>query len=149
MAILEIEQLCKDFGGLAAVENVDLRANSGEILGLIGPNGAGKTTVFNLITGVYRPTSGSIRFRGESIVGLPAHVVCAKGIARTFQIPRPLSKLTALENVIVGALARTSSIRTARDRASDALEFIELSGKRNVPAEGLTIAERKALEIGR
>jgi branched-chain amino acid transport system ATP-binding protein len=149
MAVLEIKELCKEFGGLAAVRNVDLTVHPGEILGLIGPNGAGKTTIFNLITGVHRPTSGSIQFREGSIVGLPPHVICAKGVARTFQVPRPLAKLSMLENVLVGALVRTSRMKIARDRAKDVLEFMGLSGKRDVPADSLTIADHKALEIGR
>jgi branched-chain amino acid transport system ATP-binding protein len=149
MAILEIEGLCKHFGGLAAVSHVDLAVGSQEILGLIGPNGAGKTTVFNLIAGSYRPTSGDIRFHDRSIVGLAPHAVCIKGIGRTFQVPRPLSKLTVLENIVVGALVNTSRMNTARNQAEKVMEFIGLSGKRSVSAGSLTIADRKALEIGR
>ena len=151
MPLLEGERVSKFFGGLAAVNNVDFRIEEQEILGLIGPNGAGKTTLFNVITGVYRPTSGRIRFRGEDITGLKPHVICDKGIGRTFQLVRPFLNMTALQNVMVGALFGRGGkdMASAEERAYELLEFMGLKGKENVLAKSLTLVERKRLEIAR
>jgi branched-chain amino acid transport system ATP-binding protein len=102
MALLEINDVTKDFGGLEALSHVSMQINEGDIIGLIGPNGAGKTTLFNCITGTMPPTSGSIRFKEEDLVGLKPHVVARKGIARTFQHVRLFNRMTVLENVMVG-----------------------------------------------
>lgn len=99
-ALLELTGVSKHFGGLRAVDGVSFRLHAGEILGLLGPNGAGKTVCFNLISGVYRPTSGEIRFEGRRTDGLPPHRVAALGIGRTFQIVKPFAHLTVLENVL-------------------------------------------------
>jgi branched-chain amino acid transport system ATP-binding protein len=96
------------------VSRLDLTVDTGEIVGLIGPNGAGKTTVFHLVSGFHRPTSGAIRFKGTSIVGLKPHEVCRRGLARTFQIVQPFARLTATENVMIGAFTRTSEVTRAR-----------------------------------
>ena len=101
--MLQVAQLTKRFGGFTAVSSVDFALEQGEILGLIGPNGSGKSTTFNLIAGMYAPTAGSIRFRGEEIGGLVPAQVCHKGIGRTYQIPRPFRRLSILENVAVAA----------------------------------------------
>src|SRR5256885_11797835 len=101
--MLEVSGLTKRFGGFLAVNQVSFEVRSGEILGLIGPNGSGKSTTFNLIAGNLGPSSGSIRFEGAEIAGLPAHRICRKGIARTFQIPRPFRKLALVENVTLAA----------------------------------------------
>jgi branched-chain amino acid transport system ATP-binding protein len=101
-ALLQTERITKHFGGLQAVQEVDLRLERGEILGLIGPNGAGKTTLFNLITGYLKPTSGVVRFRGREIQGLQPHKIARMGIGRTFQIVKPFSDLSVLENVLAG-----------------------------------------------
>src|SRR2546421_2785166 len=100
--LLELSKVTKYFGGLAAVQDVDLEIWPGEIISIIGPNGAGKTTVFNLITGIYRPTSGDIRLAGRSIVGLSPDQILTRGIARTFQNIRLFNNMTVLENVLVG-----------------------------------------------
>ncbi len=101
--MLTVEGLSKRFGGFLAVNQVSFAARQGEIVGLIGPNGSGKSTTFNLIAGALRPTSGSIVFEGAEIAGLPAHRICRRGLARTFQIPRPFRKLSLLDNVALAA----------------------------------------------
>src|ERR1700675_1570747 len=101
--LLAVDGLCKRFGGFLAVNQVSFEVRAGEILGLIGPNGSGKSTTFNLIAGNLRPNSGSIRFDGEEIGGLPAHAICHLGVGRTFQIPRPFRKLSLIENVTLAA----------------------------------------------
>src|SRR5438552_10081462 len=101
--MLVAAELSKRFGGFVAVNRVSFEVQEGQIVGLIGPNGSGKSTTFNLIAGALRPTAGSIRFHGEDITGLPAHRICHRGIARTFQIPRPFRKLSLMENVMLAA----------------------------------------------
>lgn len=152
MALLAGEKVSKHFGGLAAVVDVDFHVEEGEILGLIGPNGAGKTTLFNVITGVYRPTTGRVQFKGEEITGLKPHVICRKGIGRTFQLVRPFLNMTALQNVMVGALFGRSGLwdmAKTRERAMELLEFVGLGGKEGVLAKGLTLMDRKRLELAR
>ncbi len=148
-ALLEVEGLSKYFGGLQAVKDLNLTVGEGEIVALIGPNGAGKTTAFALISGFLRPDAGQVRFRGRPIVGRTPHEVCALGIARTFQIVRPFPRLTALRNVMVGALARHPDLPTAEARARAVLEEVGLAAKNDQPASGLTLAERKRLELAR
>ncbi|HUJ75227.1 MAG TPA: ATP-binding cassette domain-containing protein, partial [bacterium] len=104
MADLEVSGLCRRFGGLVALQDVSFTLSRGEILGIIGPNGAGKTTFINLVTGVYKPTSGRIRFNGRDITRMPAHRRARSGLARTFQIIHPLESLNVLENVMLGFL---------------------------------------------
>ncbi len=147
--MLEVRKLSKYFGGLPALVNVDFNIASGEIVGLIGPNGAGKTTLFNVITGVFRPTSGEILFEGKNLVGLKPHGICRLGITRTFQVVKPLPKMTVLENVMVGAFARVGTKDEARDIALRELEFTGLFPKRDALARSLTIADRKRLELTR
>jgi branched-chain amino acid transport system ATP-binding protein len=148
--MLEGFKVTKYFGGLAAVKDVDFEVREGEIMGLIGPNGAGKTTLFNVITGVYRPTSGRIRFLGEEITGLKPHKICRMGVARTFQLVRPFLSMTALENVISGGLfgrPKALGLKDARREALHYLEFVGLAEKRDVEARKLTLVERKFVEI--
>ena len=147
--MLEVKNLTKYFGGLAAVQNLSFKVEKGQIFGLIGPNGAGKTTVFNLINGFYPPTSGEILFRGEPITGRKPNEVCKKGIARTFQVVKPLSRMTVLENVMVSAFCRVNSINEAREEALEALEFCGLTHRQDSLAKSLTIGDRKRLEIAR
>jgi branched-chain amino acid transport system ATP-binding protein len=147
--LLEVEGLSKSFGGLQAVKELSFTVGEGEIVAVIGPNGAGKTTAFMLISGFLRPDAGQIRFRGRSIVGRTPHEVCALGLARTFQIVRPFPRLTVLHNVAVGALLRHPDLRTAAVRAAAVLEEVGLAAKRDLPASGLTLAERKRLELAR
>jgi len=104
MLILEVEKVSKSFGGLMAVSNLSFTLNEGKVLGLIGPNGSGKSTLFNLITGFLRPDMGKIKFNGRDITGVKPYDICKAGIARTFQLVKPFTRMTALENVMVGRL---------------------------------------------
>ena len=147
--LLETRGLSRRFGGVQAVDRLDLVLARGEMLGLIGPNGAGKTTVFNLLSGFLTPDAGEIRFDGHSIVGLPPHAISRLGLARTFQIVRPFPRMTVLENVRVGALARHPRAVDALARARSVVERVGLGGRERVPASALTLPERKRLELAR
>ena len=147
--LLEVTGLSKRFGGLQAVRDLSLEMARGEVLGLIGPNGAGKTTAFNLVSGFLAPDAGDVRFGGRSLVGLKPHAICRLGLARTFQIVRPFPHLSVLDNVRVGALAREPRMGEARDRARAVIERVGLGAKAEQPAAGLTLAERKRLELAR
>jgi len=147
--LLETRGLSKHFGGVHAVAGLDLAMAEGEVLGLIGPNGAGKTTVFNLLSGFLRPDAGAIRFRGGSLLGQSPHAICRRGLARTFQIVRPFPRLSVLDNVMVGALARHPAAPRARAHARAIVERLGLGAKAAQPAAGLTLAERKRLELAR
>jgi ABC-type branched-subunit amino acid transport system ATPase component len=147
--LLEVRGLGKRFGGLQAVRDLSFAMARGEVLGLIGPNGAGKTTVFNLLSGFLTPDAGDVRFDGRSLAGLKPHAICRLGLARTFQIVRPFPHLSVLDNVRVGALAREPRMAEARDRARVVIERVGLGAKAEHPAAGLTLAERKRLELAR
>ncbi|MEA3355805.1 MAG: ABC transporter ATP-binding protein [Candidatus Bipolaricaulota bacterium] len=155
--LLETKDLCKYFGGLRAVDGVDMGIDEGRILGIIGPNGAGKTTVFNLIMGYYKPTRGEIKLNGERIDGLEPHRIVRKGIARTFQIVRPFTGLSVLENVLVAYghryYARSGSLWGRYGRAShEALEILGFTGlarRKDLPASTLPIGFQRRLEIAR
>ncbi|MGH7321238.1 MAG: ABC transporter ATP-binding protein [Candidatus Rokuibacteriota bacterium] len=168
MALFETAGLTKDFGGLRAVDNLDLRVEDGEIVGLIGPNGSGKTTVFNVITGIHRATAGRLTFdQGrEDLTALPSHAITALGIARTFQNQRLFGQMTVLENVLVGMHCRTRAgvagillgtpgARAEKRRAREqAAERLALFGERLLPradhlAWTLSFANRRRLEIAR
>jgi branched-chain amino acid transport system ATP-binding protein len=149
MPILEISHVSKFFGGLAANADVSFSMEQGMIMGLIGPNGAGKTTLFNCITGYYPPSKGDVVFKGARLNGLEPDSVCRLGMARTWQKVRPLAKMTVLDNVMVGALARTSSLRVAREVAHEQLGVVRLDHKSSFVAGGLPIGERKKLEVAR
>jgi branched-chain amino acid transport system ATP-binding protein len=150
-ALLAVEELAKAFGGLRAVIDVSFTVAEGEILGLIGPNGSGKTTVLNLIAGALRPEAGRVSIGGRDITTLPASARTRLGIARTFQIVRPLPTLSALENVLVARLYGRDrpSHAAARGESLRLLELIGLGPKAHVPPTGLTLTERKQLEIAR
>jgi branched-chain amino acid transport system ATP-binding protein len=149
MAILEIRHVSKFFGGLAANSDVSFQVAEGMIMGLIGPNGAGKTTLFNCITGYSPPSKGEIIFAGRRMNGLQPDKVCKLGMVRTWQKVRPLTNLSVLDNVIVGALCRTNSVKHARDIAFDQLRLVRLEHKTALAAGVLPIGERKKLEIAR
>ena len=149
MSLLEARGLSRSFGGLQAVAGLDLTVGRGEMLGLIGPNGAGKTTVFNLLAGFLVPDAGEILLDGRSIVGLAPHAICRLGLARTFQIVRPIPRMTVLENVRVGALARHPRASEALARARDVVAKVGLGPRERVPAGALTLADRKRLELAR
>jgi len=149
MPILEINHVSKVFGGLAAVSDVSFSVEAGSIMGLIGPNGAGKTTLFNCITGYYPPSRGEVFFHGRRMNGLDPDKVCMLGMVRTWQKVRPLARLSVVDNVMVGALAHTSSLRTARALAMDQLRVVGLDHRADFTAGGLPIGERKKLEVAR
>ena len=149
MSFFETQQLTKNFGGLIAVNDLSFKVEKGEIFGLIGPNGSGKTTVFNLITGYYPISAGTIQFKDHTLNGLATWKICKLGVGRTFQVVKPLRRMTVLENVVASAFNHTGSLDEARDKALEVLEFCELVKKKDSPAKGLTIGDRKRLEIAR
>jgi branched-chain amino acid transport system ATP-binding protein len=147
--LLEVTAISKRFGGLVAVRDLSLEVARGEVLGLIGPNGAGKTTVFHLISGFLAPDTGLVRFDGHPLAGLKPHAICDLGLVRTFQIVRPFPHLSVLDNVRVGALARRPRMAEARARALEVIDQVGLRAKAEQRAGGLTLAERKRLELAR
>jgi len=149
MAILELQRIHKRFGGLVAVDDFDMAAEDGEIVGLIGPNGAGKTTVFNTVAGFYQPDSGRVLFQGRDLTGLKPYQICALGIARTFQVTRPFADITVFENVMVGAYGRASSTREARRKTLEVLQSVDFGDRQDVLAHELTTADHKRLELAR
>jgi branched-chain amino acid transport system ATP-binding protein len=151
VALLDVERVSKGFGGVRAVHEVSVAVDAGELVGIMGPNGSGKTTLLNVIAGALVPDSGRIRFRGREIAGLPPHRVCARGIARTFQLVRPFAGLTALDNVLVGRLfgRGRECTRAAAREAERLLALVGLEGRAGVPAAQLTLIDRKRLELAR
>ncbi len=149
--ILEVQRVSRDFGGLRALDDISFVVKEGEIFGVIGPNGAGKTTLFNVVDGVFPPSSGQILFRGHDITGQPAFAVARLGIARTHQIVRPLRELTVLENAVVGACFGRGnlSLSGAVPVAREALDVVGLTNKRELLASTLNVAEKKKLELAR
>jgi branched-chain amino acid transport system ATP-binding protein len=152
MRILTVEQLCKAFGGLKAINNLDFYVDEGEIIGLIGPNGSGKTTTLNLITGFLKPDTGKIIFRDDDIAGFPRYRVCQQGIARTFQLIKPFLNFSALQNVMVGRVygqEHSKSIKLAKVEAREILDRVGLLEKEDILAKDLRLMERKRLELAR
>ncbi len=150
--LLAVSRLVKRFGGFTALNEVSFEVAEGEILGLIGPNGSGKTTMFNCISGALQPTAGSIRFRGEEIAGLTPDAVCHRGVARTFQIPRPFRKLSILENVAVAAhfgASRRNTEAEASARARDILRLVGLPAEDGASTALLGAGGLKKLELAR
>ena len=149
MSFLEIRTVSKHFGGLAALTDVSYSVNKGEILGLIGPNGAGKTTLFNVVNGFYAPTKGEVLFKGEKISHLQPYQICKRGIGRTFQVVRPLQRMTVLDNVMASAFLRAKNKKEAEGMALENLRFTGLYEDRNLISKGLPLGKRKKLEITR
>jgi branched-chain amino acid transport system ATP-binding protein len=147
--ILSVKGVTQRFRGLVAVDDVSFEVPQGQIFAVIGPNGAGKTTLFNLIAGVYTPSAGTIEFEGARISGLAPEKICARGIARTFQIVRPFPGLTTLENATIGALLRDSDPDAATMHAGEILRRLDLWDKRDARAGALTLPDRKRLEVAR
>ena len=149
--ILEVRDVTKRFGGLQALSDVTFDLGAGEILGLIGPNGAGKTTLFNVINGVFRPEKGQVIFRDEDVTGLPAYEVARRGLARAYQVVRPLNDLTVRENVMVGACygREQYSLTEAARVAGDVLAQVGLADKAGLLAGSLNVAQKKRLELAR
>ncbi|NPV24885.1 ABC transporter ATP-binding protein [Bradyrhizobium aeschynomenes] len=148
-ALLETRNITQRFSGLTANSDVSIKVGRGEIVGLIGPNGAGKSTLFNLIAGAFKPTEGSIIFDGEDVTALPAAERCQRGIGRTFQVVKSFETMTVIENVIVGALVRTTVMREARRKAHEVLEFCGLGARAEVLASDLVPSEKRRLEVAR
>lgn len=147
--ILEVKNIVKYFGGLAAVNNISFQVKRGEILGLIGPNGSGKTTTFNLISNVFPVTSGSVILNGKDITNLKTYKICKLGIARTFQVVKPLGRLSVLDNVIAAAFSKVKTHKEAEEIALEIIDFCDLTHRKDVLAKSLPIGERKRLEITR
>ena len=149
--MLVVEGLVKRFGGFTAVNNVSFKVDQGEILGLIGPNGSGKSTIFNMVSGTFPPTSGSIRFGGKEIAGLPPYRIINSGVGRTFQIPRPFRRLTIFENVaLAGYYGQGShSLAKAEEAAERALDMVGLPTDRAASVDGLGAAGLKKLELAK
>jgi branched-chain amino acid transport system ATP-binding protein len=149
MPLLEVRDLTMRFGSLVAVHGVSFTLEQGTIVGLIGPNGAGKTTLFNCVAGLYRPSSGTVRFDGKDITGLPSHRVAQLGLARTFQVVRPLKEMTVLENIQVGSYLRHAEPRESLAVAVGCLERCYLGEFRDRLAGDLTMGGKKRLEVAR
>jgi branched-chain amino acid transport system ATP-binding protein len=162
--VLVADNLRKEFGGLVAVNNVTVSVPRGKVISLIGPNGAGKTTFFNMLTGVYKPTSGAITFLGENVTGKPPHAITQRGIGRTFQNIRLFQNMSAIENVLVGmhsrmkanlfnSIVRTPFVRReekeARERALELLEYTGLRRKALETAKSLPYGDQRRLEVAR
>jgi branched-chain amino acid transport system ATP-binding protein len=157
-SIIETRRLCKDFGALRAVHEVNLEIYPGQIHSIIGPNGAGKTTLFNLLTGFLRPTEGEILFKGENITGLAPHSISMKGLARSFQITSIFPALSVYENVRVAAQSREKAsthflkdanhLKTASEKTNEVLEFIGLLEKKKMVSRNLAYGEKRILDIG-
>ena len=149
--ILSVENVSIRFGGLQALNKVTLSVKEGEILGIIGPNGAGKTTLFNTINGVYTPIEGRIKFRGEDVTGLAPYNLSKRGLARTYQVVRPLGGLTVHENVTVGACFGRENLplEKAEKVADEVLEFVGLTALQDMLASKLSVAQEKRLEMAR
>ena len=148
-ALLSLQGVSKRFRGLVAVDGVTFDVAAGELFAIIGPNGAGKTTLFNMIAGTIAPDSGSIKFAGEGIGGMPPDAICRRGIGRTFQIVRPFPALTVEDNVVVGALLHNRNVGSARARAGELLRRLDLFDQRRRIAGTLTLPDRKRLEVAR
>jgi branched-chain amino acid transport system ATP-binding protein len=149
--LLEVDGVSKSFGGVRAVSDVSFTLAAGELVGVMGPNGSGKTTLFNLIAGALAPDAGAIRLRGREIGGRAPYRVCARGVARTFQLVRPFAGLSALDNVLVGRLygrAREGRV-AATAEAERLLTLVGLEGKARLLASQLTLMDKKRLELAR
>ena len=151
MALLEIRNVTRRFGGIVAIDDVSLDVQAGQIVGLIGPNGAGKTTLFNVITRLYRPDSGELEFSGRTLLHTPPHRIVRRGIARTFQNVELFNTMTVLDNVLVGAHSRTRPFasRTAQGRAYEVLEYVGIRNVAHRPAAGLPFGTLKRVELAR
>ncbi|TAM85639.1 MAG: ABC transporter ATP-binding protein [Candidimonas sp.] len=149
MALLEVENLTKRFGGLVANRDISLRVEAGEIAAIIGPNGAGKSTLFNGLVGHHAPTSGHVRFDGDEVTGRAPEAIARRGLVRTYQIPRSFPAMTVLENVMVGALLRHPKLDAAREAARRVLDEVGLGDRGTMRAGDLNVAGQKRIELAR
>ncbi|MBI5604096.1 MAG: ABC transporter ATP-binding protein [Deltaproteobacteria bacterium] len=148
--VLRLEGIQKSFGGLLVLSNIDLSVHEREIVGLIGPNGAGKSTLFNIITSIYKPDGGHITLKGKKISGYPSHRICRLGVSRTFQLVKVFLSMTALENVLVGAIyGHKLKGQEARRMALESLELVEMAEKKDEITGKMTLSERRLLEVAR
>ncbi len=147
--VLVTKDVVKRFGGLTAVKKVSIEVKKGEIFGIIGPNGAGKTTFLNCVSGLYKPEEGEIIYKGENIKGLTSHVLCKKGIARTFQIVRSFHKMTALDNVRVAVIFGSDKVQDPDDRARELLDYVNFPLPVETLASNLNTVQLKYLELAR
>jgi branched-chain amino acid transport system ATP-binding protein len=149
VALLEVDKLTKRFGGLVANKDISLSVEAGEIVAIIGPNGAGKSTLFNGLVGHHVPTSGTVRFGGQPLVGKKPEQVAAMGLVRTYQIPRSFGQMTVLENTMVGAMLRHPRLDDAGREAERVLELVGLADRADVRAAELNVAGQKRVELAR
>lgn len=149
MNILEVKDVSKYFGGLAALSSVSFHVEKGEILGIIGPNGAGKTTLFNVINGFYKPSKGAIYFKGKDITGNRPHKNCKLGLSRTFQVVKPLRRMSVFDNVLASSFLRAKNRKEAEEITIDTLKFTDLYEDKEMLSKGLPLGKRKRLEIAR
>jgi branched-chain amino acid transport system ATP-binding protein len=149
MSLLEVQNVSKQFGGLAALKDLSFVLNKGEILALIGPNGSGKTTTFNVINGFYSPTEGDVYLRSKKVTRLKPHVLCGLGLARTFQVVKPLQRMSVFDNVLASAFIRTKTKAEAESLVNEILKFTNLDEDRDVLSKSLPLGKRKRLEIAR
>lgn len=149
MALLEVKNLTKRFGGLVANKDISLSVRASEIVAIIGPNGAGKSTLFNGLVGHHAPTSGTVTFDGQSMLGRKPEQVAAMGLVRTYQIPRSFGQMTVLENAMVGALLRHPRLADAREASTRVLDLVGLADRAGVKAAELNVAGQKRVELAR
>jgi len=149
MNLLEVEQLSKRFGGLTANQDVSFSVAAGEVVGLIGPNGAGKTTLFNCVAGFFAPSAGRVLLEGRDIAGLAPEACARAGVARTFQVARTFTSMTACENVMTAAMMREHKVSRARALALEWLGFVNLARFADKPAASMTISEQRRLAVAR
>jgi branched-chain amino acid transport system ATP-binding protein len=147
--ILELTGITKKFVGLVALNDINLTVDKNEILGIIGPNGAGKSTLFAVIAGYLKPDVGKILYNNHDITNHPTHEIARMGLCRTFQIAKPFSGMTVLENVMVGAFRKTNDVKRARELAFEVLKFCEIDSKAHLLGKELTVANKKRLEIAK
>jgi branched-chain amino acid transport system ATP-binding protein len=147
-AVLYLDKICKSFGGLKVLVDLNISIGKEEMVGLIGPNGAGKSTVFNVITSFYKPESGNVYFQGKKITGIAPHRICHLGISRTYQLVKVFLKMTVFENAMLAAIYSGKREKLgARERALEALKLVELSENKDMLATHLTLSDRRMLEI--
>ncbi len=151
MIELDVRNVYKNFGGLQALAGVSFKVQGNELIGLIGPNGAGKTTLTNVLSGIYKPTKGQVWLNGERIDGLPPYEIARRGLAHTFQIPRPFRRMTVLENLLVPGMIKqpTASRRQIEKKAMEVLEFLTIDHLAHEYARSLSGGQQKLLELGR
>ncbi len=149
-ALLRVDKISISFGGLAVLTDVNLKLDEGELVGLIGPNGAGKSTLFNVISSLYRPDVGDVFLKEKKITGVAPHKLCRMGISRTYQLVKTFNKMTALENVMVGAIyGHKHGGRDAKARAIDALALVGIEDRKNILVSHLTLSDRRLVEVAR